>query len=262
MLDIDLWQVRPWVDNSMHCYEKKMRVIKNRVPQIEAGSEFARARLDGKRRKFLLFLVCSLAMHVLFFQVSLDGHRVMSVRLPPVLDVVIAEQEPEILPVPQPSPLASRPATARPKSVLREVAPVSASVTLPSPEVARQVITENDVWSAAPVAEASPVPPPVRPEIQVTTPTVGAVYLRNPPPRYPLAARRNGDQGIVMLRVLVSAEGLPVRVEVDQSSGFLLLDGAAADAVRGWRFVPARRGERNVEDWVRVPVEFRLEGAA
>ncbi len=239
-----------------------MRVINNRVPQIEAGSELARARLDGKRRPFLLFLVCSLAMHVLFFQVSPDLHRVMSVRLPPVLDVVIAKQKPEILPGPQPSPLALRPVTVRPKPARREVVPITASVTLPSPEVAQQVITENHVESAATTAETLPAPLPMLPEIQVTTLTVGAVYQRNPPPRYPLAARRNGDQGIVMLRVLVSAEGLPVRVEVDRSSGFLPLDDAAADAVRDWRFVPARRGDRNVEDWVRVPVEFRLEGAA
>ncbi len=65
-----------------------------------------------------------------------------------------------------------------------------------------------------------------------------------------------------MLRVLVSAEGFPVKIEVDQSSGSTSLDGAAAEAVRSWRFVPARRGDRSVEDWVRVPVVFKLEGAA
>lgn len=30
------------------------------------------------------------------------------------------------------------------------------------------------------------------------------------------------------------------------------------DAVRGWRFVPARRGEQAVEAWVRIPLVFRL----
>ncbi len=90
-------------------------------------------------------------------------------------------------------------------------------------------------------------------------PVFNAAYLRNPPPRYPPTARRLGSEGTVMLRVLVSAEGLPVRVDLEQTSGSSPLDHAALDAVRGWRFAPARRGEQNIEDWVRVPIVFRLE---
>jgi len=59
--------------------------------------------------------------------------------------------------------------------------------------------------------------------------------------------------------VLVTIEGTAARVELDRSSGSASLDGAAMEAVRNWRFVPARRGSQNVEDWVRVPVVFRLE---
>ena len=39
------------------------------------------------------------------------------------------------------------------------------------------------------------------------------------------------------------------------------LDAAAAEAVKRWHFVPARRGTEAVEAWVRVPIEFRLEDA-
>ena len=95
-----------------------------------------------------------------------------------------------------------------------------------------------------------------------TPPSFPAAYLSNPPPGYPQAARRAGEQGTVILRVLVRRDGLPASVEIESPSGSLRLDAAARDAVGGWRFVPARRGADPIESWVRVPVVFRLEGAS
>jgi protein TonB len=80
----------------------------------------------------------------------------------------------------------------------------------------------------------------------------------NPAPRYPSAARRRGIQGIVTLAVRVAASGLPVAVEVAASSGSTLLDEAALEAVRRWRFQPATAAGRPVEASLAVPVEFRL----
>lgn len=89
-------------------------------------------------------------------------------------------------------------------------------------------------------------------------PEYAAAYLQNPAPAYPRSARRAGDQGTVVLRVLVSVDGMASRVELERSSGSASLDSAALDAVQRWRFVPARRGPTPVEAWVRVPVVFRL----
>ena len=82
--------------------------------------------------------------------------------------------------------------------------------------------------------------------------------LANPGPEYPRSARRRGDEGTVVLRVLVSAAGLPDSVHLLSSSGFQSLDTAAAEAVRGWRFIPARRGDVAVPATVDVPIAFRL----
>ena len=98
--------------------------------------------------------------------------------------------------------------------------------------------------------------------VAVTPASVNAAYLHNPLPRYPAAARRAGEQGTVMLRVLVSREGTTARVEIDKSSGSPYLDAAARETVRAWRFTPARRGAEVIESWVVVPVVFRLEGAS
>jgi periplasmic protein TonB len=93
----------------------------------------------------------------------------------------------------------------------------------------------------------------------VIPPAFHAEYLRNPAPSYPLRARRDGVEGTVMLKVLVTAAGAPGRVELAASSGSDALDRAAEDAVRSWRFVPARRGAAAIDAWVVVPVVFHLE---
>lgn len=82
--------------------------------------------------------------------------------------------------------------------------------------------------------------------------------LNNPKPHYPFAARRQGIEGSVVLLVLVRADGSCGGVMVKQSSGYPVLDMAALETVRKWRFIPARRGAHAVETRVQVPVTFRL----
>jgi protein TonB len=77
-------------------------------------------------------------------------------------------------------------------------------------------------------------------------------------PAYPESARRRGEQGDVLLRVEVAADGQPLEVSVTQGSGFSLLDDAAMAAVRRWHFRPATRGGIPVSATAEVPIRFRL----
>lgn len=81
----------------------------------------------------------------------------------------------------------------------------------------------------------------------------------NPAPAYPEAARRQGLQGKVLLRVTVGPAGEPVQVSLVESSGWALLDDAAIDTVKGWRFDPARRDGLPVAAVVEVPLAFNLD---
>lgn len=83
-------------------------------------------------------------------------------------------------------------------------------------------------------------------------------YAYNPAPEYPESARREGSEGMVLLAVLVDREGRPEKIEVSQSSGFKVLDQAASNTVKGWRFHPARQGKDLVQSWVTIPIVFRL----
>ena len=85
-------------------------------------------------------------------------------------------------------------------------------------------------------------------------------YGSNPKPPYPLAARRLGIEGVVMLDVLVRPDGSPAEVRVHSSSGSPLLDDSAVETVRShWRFIPARRGSTPVESRVSFPIRFKLD---
>ena len=86
-------------------------------------------------------------------------------------------------------------------------------------------------------------------------------FNHTPPPEYPATARADGEEGRVLLRVLVDEEGNSKIVEINRSSGSTLLDRAAADAIKRWRFSPARYGNVPTASWVRIPVEFRLVDA-
>ncbi len=81
-------------------------------------------------------------------------------------------------------------------------------------------------------------------------------------PGYPTAARREGAQGTTVLRVRIRADGTVGEIAVQRSAGHPALDQAAADAVRRWKFEPARSetGEI-VAMWVLIPIEFRLDRA-
>ncbi|MCZ7653034.1 MAG: energy transducer TonB [Rhodocyclaceae bacterium] len=79
-----------------------------------------------------------------------------------------------------------------------------------------------------------------------------------PEPAYPVSSRRRGEEGRVMLRVFVDAQGRAAKVEVQESSGHNRLDESAVTAVARWRFVPARRGSEPLAAWVRVPIVFSL----
>lgn len=78
-------------------------------------------------------------------------------------------------------------------------------------------------------------------------------------PIQPAVSRRYGEQGTVLLNVLVRADGTAGRVEVKTSSGFPMLDQAALGAVESWRFNPATTDGKPVQKWYIVPIVFKLE---
>lgn len=151
---------------------------------------------------------------------------------------------------PQPS-TAAAPAKAQPAaSPLPHQAPVAAALTSGSAAIATAA-------EAAPSASAAPAA--AQHAAPATAARFDADYLNNPEPAYPLMSRNRGESGKVLLLVQVTAHGTAAQVEIKQGCGFPRLDQAALNAVRNWRFVPARRGDEAVAASVVVPITFRLD---
>jgi len=91
------------------------------------------------------------------------------------------------------------------------------------------------------------------------TTTARADHLHNPRPPYPAVARARNWEGVSRLRVYVLPNGSAGQVQLAGSSGHDVLDDAAVAAVRGWRFVPAKRGDQAIASWVQFPIVWKLK---
>ncbi|MDB5750902.1 MAG: tonB, partial [Ramlibacter sp.] len=123
----------------------------------------------------------------------------------------------------------------------------------PAPPVAAPITVAPTPAPAPPAPSAPPAPP------RIELPSSSADYLHNPQPPYPAMSKRLGEQGQVMLRVLIAADGAADKVEVRRSSGYERLDSVAVDTVRRWRFVPGKRNGVAEAMWFNVPINFVLE---
>ncbi|MFH1080547.1 MAG: energy transducer TonB [Pseudomonadota bacterium] len=84
-------------------------------------------------------------------------------------------------------------------------------------------------------------------------------YLNASRPAYPVIARMRGYEGMVLLAVEVLTDGHAGEVRIKKSSGYALLDQSALNAVRAWRFEPARKRNMPLAMTVDIPIRFSLK---
>ncbi len=188
---------------------------------------------------------------------------------PPVLDLtpgqsahrialsMISAPEPEVappvpaIPVPQPD-LPLPPAPAAPPlpaalPVLRETVMIPPAPRASTPSRARP--------AHAPAHATASHQAPSDPSSGAT---IEAQPFSNPAPDYPEESQMNHEVGTVLLRIEVTAAGMPGKVSISRSSGFLRLDRAAVEAVKQWKFHPALIAGIPVPAAATVPVQFHL----
>jgi protein TonB len=202
------------------------------MPSIQSPDD-----LSLRDRSFVVAVVVLVHVLLLWFYNSSSGlpspgPREMSISMAmPIQQTTAVQQKPQERQKPKLEP---------------QVAPPDVPVEAPAP--------------SPPVESASAQPENVTPSVD-TEPDYHAAYLNNPLPGYPMVARRMGWQGKVVLYVEVLESGMPGQIKLHQSSGRDVLDNAAMQAVRGWRFVPARKNGQVVAKWFLVPIPFILKEA-
>lgn len=150
---------------------------------------------------------------------------------------------------PKPQPHAAVQPQLHPSPVVTNAAPSEAAPVVPAAAPAPAV---------APAAAGNQRPATTT-STAVVLPSSDADYLNNPPPAYPRMSRRLGEQGTVVLRVLINTEGRADKAEIRTSSGYSRLDEAALETVKRWRYVPGKRAGVPEAMWFNVPIRFVLD---
>jgi protein TonB len=187
--------------------------------------------------------------------------RVVEVLVPvELLSEFIEPPKPKVDPPPPPAPpKAVTPAAPRKVAAALPTPPMPLAIAdpTPAPNAPTGVVAQPKPLPpvAAPVAAApAPVAAP-----KVELPSSDADYLQNPKPAYPAMSKRLGEQGKVIVRVLIGIDGTAQKAEIRQSSGFDRLDQAALATTQRWRYVPGKRGGVAEAMWFNVPINFVLE---
>jgi protein TonB len=215
----------------------------------------AAARLRAQFAPLTLIVVA----HVLVLYGAYSGllHRVVTSAMP--AEVFVSFVAPPPQPAPPLVPLAEvqtlQPPTVTAPQTVISIAPLENAISLPAPAAPA---AEKAAPGAPAAVAAAPVAPPAAPVAGPRTLTSGVEYIRAPQPEYPALSKRMGEQGRVVLRVLVNEQGLPAQVVVQTSSGFARLDEAGRQAALRALFKPHMEDGRPVAVFVIVPLNFQM----
>lgn len=115
---------------------------------------------------------------------------------------------------------------------------------------------EKIIHETKPLEESTSDPQPT--QQQIVTQKFEDSIINFPAPNYPLIARRRGQEGIVALELIIDKKGLPKEVILKKSSGHPILDKAALEAAKKWRFRPSRQFQIAYYA-VEKTIEFKLQ---
>lgn len=221
-----------------------------------------------------VFKLVSVALHAIVIGFVVLAQLLDVGPLPLPRDVLaFTDRRVTISDIPVPPPPTRR---AAPDRLTPSVSPDTAPIVAP-----REITPETPIERTTPPASPFGVPgaiengtgtiegalpgatePPPPPAPQPTAP----VHLHqgiqaprkvvNVDPIYPDLARIAHQEGVVILETIIDARGTVQTVRVLR--GFPLLDQAAIDAVRQWRFTPALLNGQPVPVVMTVTVNFKL----
>ena len=199
-------------------------------------------------------LAATVAVHVALVGLAVAGLQVvLPIRHP--LPPIEATQIPD---APKP-PLAIRPPIVE-QAITTDITPPSIDIDSP-PRIDLPPVT---TLVQPPGSDGPPVIDDARtvarvPAGETRSASIDRRYFVDFQPPYPSASTRAGDEGTVIVRVVIGTDGRVERATVARSSGHPRLDAAAiAQALARWRFIPALSDGRAVESERELPVTFRL----
>ena len=159
---------------------------------------------------------------------------------------------PEPIP-PTPQPKLQQPTRATPERVdTSSVTSPAASSDFTFPPFPPPPLPQTGEISGTP-AQADPPAPPV-----FVGATADPRFARDFQPDYPAGERRAENEGKVVLRVLIGADGRVRQLERVSAASEAFWRATERQALTRWRFRPATRDGVAVETWQTMTVRFEL----
>jgi TonB family protein len=84
------------------------------------------------------------------------------------------------------------------------------------------------------------------------------LYRENTPPAYPAIAKLRGYEGVVLVNAEILPDGRVGSTAISKSSGYTILDQSAIEAVKLWKFEPAKKAGKPFAIRVKLPIKFVL----
>lgn len=224
---------------------------------------------DIRPHHVLMALFIAVLCHALaIYGIGQIRHSEKPLALPRIIQgILIPAPQPVSVPqaIPEASAMAPAPETEKPAETTPVEKPlpapenaISVDTHKPEPEPSSSPDTISTTTSTAEAVQAELAAVASAHEPVIIPPHVDATNKDNPPPVYPRLARRLGQEGTVVLELLILPDGSVGDLRVKTSSGFPGLDKAALEAAKAWRYVPAKRGDEPIQYWYSHSVKFVL----
>src|SRR2546428_545921 len=230
------------------------------------------ARRPARTRFRRVLTICSIALHaivisaIVVVQIFAVGplpvphHPLIfeQLRLVRLVDIPLPPQPRRASSDPSPSVSPNAAPTVEPIGIRSETGLEDARTTV-TPGAVVGVERGSGAFESIGIVEgvAAPPPPPPAQPMRVHAGMQAPVKVVHVDPIYPAIAQTARVQGVVILEAIIDERGLVKSVSVLRS--IPLLDRAAEDAVRQWRFTPARLNGEAVPAVMTGTVHFTLD---
>ena len=223
---------------------------------------FARSSIFAWKTIQRIGPLCTIVLlHAAFFWALQSGLTHQATQAAPK-EIIVSFITPDK--APQPTPPTPQPAPPKTVAVVKKNispprstpvinhTPSITAIAAPTPPLQPSQYEEPAVAALAPVPVATAAP------AQPRTITSGVEYLQPPDVKYPTLSKRMGEEGKLVIRVLISEKGCAELVEVQKSSGSSRLDEAAKQAVMRALFKPYMEDGKALSVFAIVPINFQL----
>jgi len=207
-------------------------------------------KYTNKRRNFYAFLFMlfgGLLMIVLVISFNKNVEKKEDIVKDHVRQIKAAKTIKKVSkPKPKPKP---KPKKATPKAPLPNMNSLLGGVAMNIPEFASNNIAGDASDLLSDIVEDT--------IMNENTVDIKPKILSRPPLEYPASALKDGIKGYVIINILIDKDGSVELAKILEAQPSGTFDTAALNAVRSWRFSPAKYKGKPVKLWAKQKIRFQ-----